>query len=382
MNPLAANLLAFLRGLRELGFAVGPEEHRLAVQALALFDEPRRQIVHDTLASVFIKRSEDQKLFDLAFDQFFLLLEGRSDPKMARETFLANVARQRDPAHKPSVLWAGRDPAPSATENVQKLVTASRGASPDERLQEVDFAQLTPQEARHLQHLPVQVRPHWRVSRRLKPAKSGAVWDVAGTLKKGMRGGEVLELWMKKTGRRQRPTVALVDISGSMEPYARMILHFFHGLYRERFLLEVFTFSTRLTRVTPAIAHYHVERAMAAVARKTPDYAGGTRLAGALDQFVQLWAARAVRPGADILIISDGLDAGPVDTLDRALHRVKVRAHRLFWWNPLAGRPGYRPSARGPEILLRVSDRMYPAATWRDLIWAWQQGGQEAVAKH
>ncbi|MDA8194088.1 MAG: VWA domain-containing protein [Thermaerobacter sp.] len=372
MEPAAANVLAFVRGLRRLGFQAGTAEVALALKAAALFDQPDHHVWHDVLAAVLVRSAEQAWIFELAFDQFFLMLKGTPDARMARQTFLANVARQREPGQTPQVLWSGAESGAADSERAVP-VTTTAGASGAERLRHTDFAKLTDEEARALGRLEHSLTPRLYPSLRWQAAARGKRWSLTATLRRGMIAGEPLRIWRSRRATRQRPAVVLIDISGSMAPYARMALQFFHTILRQRYPAEVLVFSTRLTRITPALRHYHADRALAEVSARTPDYAGGTRLTEALHTFQRDWAGRLMRPGADLILLTDGFDASPSrEQLAWYVNRLRRRAHGLIWWNPLGDRPGYVPAASGPRVLAGAADGVRVTANWAQLEAAWR----------
>ena len=171
------------------------------------------------------------------------------------------------------------------------------------------------------------------------------------------RGGEPAQLQHRTVGERPRKLVLLLDISGSMASYADTTLRFAHACVRRRAGTEVFTVGTRLTRVTPALAHRDVERALAAVGDQVPDWSGGTRLGETVRAFVDRWGQRGVARGAVVVICSDGWERGDPALLAEQVQRLRRLAHRLVWVNPHRGKVGYQPLQGGiAAVLPHVDD--------------------------
>src|SRR5690606_29488250 len=233
-----------------------------------------------------------------------------------------------------------------------------------EALRHRDFASMSAQElesAKRVLHnlrLPLPVR----VSRRYEARASGARLDVRATLRHSLsHGGE----WVvrRHRGRRELPRdlVVLCDISGSMERYARMLLHFLHGLGRTQRSLHTFVFGTRLTHITRTLRSRAVDRALEAVGRTVPDWSGGTRIGACLREFNRHWSRRVLGRGAVVLLISDGLDAGTGTDLDAEMSRLRASCSALVWLNPLLRFPGFEPRAQGIRTMLPYVDHFLPA---------------------
>jgi uncharacterized protein with von Willebrand factor type A (vWA) domain len=167
--------------------------------------------------------------------------------------------------------------------------------------------------------------------------------------------------------RRPRPIVLLCDVSGSMERYSRMLLHFAHALARRHRRVEAFLFSTRLTRVTAALRDRRLDAAMAHVAHAVPDWSGGTRIGAALRELQRSWGRRVLHGGPVVLLISDGWDRGEPAQLREQMARLQRSCARLIWLNPLIGTADYAPLTRGLQAALPYVDDFLAARTLRNL---------------
>jgi uncharacterized protein with von Willebrand factor type A (vWA) domain len=160
--------------------------------------------------------------------------------------------------------------------------------------------------------------------------------------------------------------VVLCDVSGSMDRYSRMLLHFAHAIERRHRRVEAFVFATRLTRVTGALRTRRLDRALADAARAVPDWSGGTRIGDALRQLQQRWR-RVLGGGSVVLIISDGWDRGEPAVLGAQVRGLQRNCHRLIWLNPLIGTLDYTPLTRGLQAALPYVDDFLPARTLANL---------------
>jgi uncharacterized protein with von Willebrand factor type A (vWA) domain len=152
----------------------------------------------------------------------------------------------------------------------------------------------------------------------------------------------------------------LCDISGSMERYSRLFLHFLYALAQGPHRVEVFVFGTRLTRLTPALRHKDLDQAVRRTTQAVLDWSGGTRIGESLKTFNYLWARRVLGRGAVLIMISDGWDRGEITLLDAEMARLRRNVSRLIWLNPLLGAPEYQPLVRGIQIALPYVDEFLP----------------------
>jgi uncharacterized protein with von Willebrand factor type A (vWA) domain len=155
--------------------------------------------------------------------------------------------------------------------------------------------------------------------------------------------------------------IIIADISGSMERYTRLLLHFIYSLTTGLDQpVESFVFSTRLTRITRQLRDRNVDRALREVSAAVPDWSGGTRIGEALKAFNFDWGRRVLGQGAVVLLISDGWDRGDADLLRTEMARLQRTCRRLIWLNPLLGSPQYEPLTRGMQAALPYLDDFLP----------------------
>ena len=230
-------------------------------------------------------------------------------------------------------------------------------ASAAERLRGRDFTELSPAELRQLvtlmREMTLAVPP--RRTRRYRPARDGKRPDLRRTLRLARRsGGEPIRLARRARRVRPRRLVVLCDISGSMEPYARALLLLLYAINggqvrggRRQNRPEVFSFATRLTRLTPALAAASPDTMLAKAGEAAPDWSGGTRIGAAVKEFNDHYGSRGMARGAVVLIISDGWETGQPELLGAQMARLSRVAHRIVWANPRTQSPRYRPEVGG-----------------------------------
>ena len=327
--------VAFVRTLRQAGLGVPVDATVRFVEALDVLDPGRPDDVYWAGRTTLVPRHEERQLFDLVFAGFFggapIEVPRPADP----DTVTATVD---DPDVEPG---PGVEPDAAGTSPVRFSST--------ETLRHADFATLDEEELAEAWTLIGRLRVTGapRPSRRPEPAPRGRP-DLRRTVRNALRsGGEPVRRTHTRPGERHRRVVFLVDVSGSMEPYARALLRFTHAAVTARSRVEAFAVGTRLTRMTRELSRRDPDAALGAAAAAIEDFSGGTRLGEGLRAFNDEWGQRGMARGAVVVILSDGWDRGDPDQLAEQMVRLSRVAHRVVWVNPLKATPGYAPIARG-----------------------------------
>ena len=230
----------------------------------------------------------------------------------------------------------------------------------------MDFEQMSLSESeaakRAIQRLRLPVDP--LKTRRFVGANNGRKPDARAVLRRAVKkAGEVDRLAMKTPRHRPPNLVALCDISGSMSSYARMMMHFLHGLVWAQNSgwgkVHGFTFGTQLTNISRALHLKDVDHALQAVGREAPDWQGGTQISASLRRFNRDWSRRVLGQGAVVLLITDGLERGDTATLSAETERLTLRCRKLIWLNPLLRWDGFAPKAAGVRAILPFVDSFH-----------------------
>ena len=367
---LAANIVHFARVLRRAGMAVGADRVLVAIAAVELVGVTRRDDVHAALAAVMLARHEQQTLFDAAFDAFW------RDPKFAEQLMAAllPVASPGD-ALDASTAPADRLAEALASPPRQALTEAAETppARPDlqltfsarERFQQADFEAMSVAEFALAQtlaeQLPLPVRPVLRRRHERAPKRQpGSRIDLRATLQGMARAPHTLSPAFTRARRELPAIVVLLDISGSMQRYARLLLHYVHGLTRRHLKVHTLVFGTRLTNITHSLKNRDPDVALRAADAQVQDWKGGTRIASCLDEFNRDWARRLLGSNAAVLLMTDGLDRDEHGDLRAAAAQLQRMAHQVVWLNPLLRFDGFEPRAAGVRALLAHVDRFLP----------------------
>jgi hypothetical protein len=253
-------------------------------------------------------------------------------------------------------------PPPDDAETI-KVIELTKTYSERDSLRKRDFADLSDEELEEVRRLISELvwKLGERVSRRHRSGH-GTRLDLRRTLRQSLRhGGEVLTFAHREPRKKPRPLVVLADISGSMERYTRLLLHFIYSLtqgLRQR--VEAFAFGTRLTRLSRHMRQRDIAKALSGVSHAVTDWSGGTRIGESLETFNYDWARRVLGGGAVVLLISDGWDRGDPELLSKEVDRLRRSCHRLIWLNPLLGSPEYEPLTRGMVAALPYVNDFLP----------------------
>jgi uncharacterized protein with von Willebrand factor type A (vWA) domain len=349
-DALVFHVVCFGRVLREAGLEIGPGRLADALAGLDAVDVTRQDDVYWTLRTTLVSKREELAAFDRAFDAWFLRVLVRPDARaLPRRPAVGRQLRLRTDGR---LLGADERPEGDPTEI---------GWSAHEVLRHKDFAAMTPDElarARAAIAGLAATRPVRR-SRRLRRHHRGHVVDLRGVVRASLAtGGDPLERRYRRRLDVPRKLVALCDVSGSMEAYARPLLLFLHAAVGSGRGVEAFAFGTRLTRLTPELRTRDPDRALADAAVRVVDWAGGTRIGASLKDYNDGWGRRGLTRGAVVLVASDGWERQDADLVGREMARLARAAHAVVWVNPLKGNPEYQPLAGGMRAALPFVDRL------------------------
>jgi hypothetical protein len=242
-------------------------------------------------------------------------------------------------------------------------IQVALAASERERLQRADFDSMSAEEWQAAKRAIADMRPLFAPmrTRRWQHSAGGPI-DPRATLRAMARqGGELPSFVYRRRRVRPAPMVVLADISGSMSRYSRMLLHFVHTLSQAGARVESFVFGTRLSHITRLLRQRDPDQAVEQVSGHVPDWSGGTRLAESLHAFNRHWARRVLDSRATVLLITDGLAHGDIESLGFEAERLRKSCARLLWLNPLQRDPGFEPRAAGMRALKAHVDRFVPA---------------------
>jgi uncharacterized protein with von Willebrand factor type A (vWA) domain len=345
--PAEALAVAFGRLLRLAGLRVPVDTVLAFARALGELGVVDRDAVYWAGRATLVRRPEDHELYDRAFAVFWERRHAVVEPEGPQRTITITLAADDGDE-------AGDDGPDEADASDDEVLQLRFSAS--EVLRDKDFASCSDAELVEAQALMTQLRllGARRRSRRLVPSRRpGAHPDLRRTVRAALRaGGEPIARRYLVPGERLRRLVLLLDVSGSMEPYARALVRFTHAAVVGRQRVEVFALGTRLTRITRELSSRDPDVALARAAQRVVDWSGGTRLGEGLRRFNDEWGVRGMARGSVVVILSDGWDRGSPELLAEQMERLHRVAFRVVWVNPLKVTPGYAPLARGMAAAL------------------------------
>ena len=415
----AALAAVLATALRSAGLPAGPDRSERLAGALTVMRATTLAELRACALATMVSGPAQLDIFDRVFNQLFGAGgpgpggPRRPEPAAPQPSMVVDSLERADASAEGSdPSAAGRDELPEELRGLDEALAGAeaseapadpdseadpdearpavrRVASMTERLRERDFAQLSPSELAQLatlmRQLVIAVPP--RRTRRYRPRKDGARLDMRRTMRQATRtGGEPITIARQAVRVRQRRLVVLCDISGSMEPYARAILQLMYVASRSsgasggggsgfsgptgdaaRPRTEVFTFATRLTRLTPYLAAATPETMLARAGQAAPDWAGGTRIGGALREFNDRYGTRGLARGAVVLIISDGWETGDPALVGAQMARLHRVAYRIVWANPRTQSDRYRPEVGGMAAAWPYCDAVVSAHNFESL---------------
>jgi len=365
----------FARLLRAAGLRVGSDRVIDCVRALEIAGQHefplRREDWYWTMSAVLLSRQEQRPIFDQAFRLFW------RDPKLAERMMSLMLPQAYGRAGKPEqqqsqrltdALFSKKEDAPE-TEKLEleaRLTFSSR-----EVLSRMDFDTMSAAELVEAKRMLSQLRlplPLIR-TRRYRVHRAGRRVDLRKTMRESLRdGGDIIPLVRSAPVELHPPLVVLCDISGSMNPYSRMFLHFLHAITNDRDRVAVFVFGTRLTNITRQLRHRDVDVAMQRVADAIKDWSGGTRIGHSLREFNFKWGRRVLGQNACVLLVSDGLDREAGEGLGEEMERLAKSCHRLVWLNPLLRYDKFEARPAGVRAMLPHVDLFLPVHNLKSLV--------------
>jgi uncharacterized protein with von Willebrand factor type A (vWA) domain len=346
VNGVVSHIVTFGRVLREAGLEVGPGRVADALKGLDAVGLSRQDDVYWTLRQTLVSRREDVEPFDRAFHAWFL------------RTAVAPADATKPAPPSQGERRKGAPPGPGP--EVDGGETTLGAWSEDELLRTKDFAAMTAEEfarAKRLIHEIAVARPQRR-TRRLRPDSKGFALDVRALVRASLvTGGDPVERAFRSRKAAPRKLVLILDVSGSMEAYARALLLYLHAARGSGRGVETFAFGTRLTRLTPELGARNPETAFEAAAARVQDWSGGTRIGASLKANNDESGRRSMTRGAVVVILSDGCERGDAQLAGTQMERLARQAFAVVWVNPLKGHAEYEPLAGGMRAALPFVDR-------------------------
>jgi uncharacterized protein with von Willebrand factor type A (vWA) domain len=372
---LLERLAGFTATLRDNGFAVGLAEASDAARILASPLAARPPWLRQAFRALYCSSAEEWRQFDEIFSAYWLQRGVR------RVTTTSGVTPRQGPRTLRQLAAAGAQGEPQASEAPQRDEIAANnpadrrgrleGASSAETFARADFRHIADPDALAAAHQAAARLANvlrTRLTRRARIAAAGRRLDTRRTIRASIgRGGTPLDLLWRRRRTRPLRLVVLLDASGSMSLYTAVFTRFIHGVIHGFRDADAFLFHTRLVQISNAMRERDPQRAVDRLSLLAEGVGGGTRIGACLAQFNRWHARRVLTSRSVLMIVSDGYDTGEPGALDSAMAALHRRCRRIVWLNPMLGRPGYEPIARGMAEALPHLDLFAPAHSLESL---------------
>lgn len=332
----------FPRILRAHGFAVSPDQTISFIEAIGLLGPRSVADIRNAGLAMLAIPQERVPEYDALFRAFFLGQAVSAPTQSEDEGDDVEVHEERD--------------SQSEIDITDEDEEAGQEASASDALSHRELRSADDDALGQFRRKAGEALPR-RKSYRRTPARHGTAFDLKRSLRQAVRrDGEVFELLQTRRKTRLRPITLLIDVSGSMQDQSDETMRFAHALKMAASRAEVFTFGTRLTRITRALADKNADRALARVSSLVADFDGGTRIGDALDALLAVPRFAGTMRGALVLVLSDGLERGDPAVMVDAIRRISRMAWRVEWLSPLAGDEDYVPRTEALAAALPYLD--------------------------
>jgi len=364
-TKLLDNLVRFIRLLRKSGVNIGTESSINVLKAIKSLKIGTRDEFYWGLHSSLINKNEDRELFDQCFYLFW------QNPKIMEQMFnllLPQIGKQSAPKNQKKKLKRIEDnilkkPSNTDIERRNEIKFDSEMSwSNKSMIKSKDFEMMSLNEIKNAQKEIKKLLFHFKKykSRRWEKKENGSRISQKDTLRKSIRNNAFINLLKKSQIKKNKPLVLLIDISGSMENYSRIMLFFSHLLINIHKNVEVFIFGTKLTRITKFFQNNDIDFALNKVGNLVTDWSAGTKIASSLAEFNQNWSRRILAQNQTLLFISDGLDRDNEKNLEFEVKRLSLFSSKFIWLNPLLRFSKFEPKVKSIKIILKYVDDFVP----------------------
>ena len=363
---LDKNIIFFARLLRASGISIGSGSILESIESVKLIDFTKKSTFFYALQTSLIKRPEDMKIFEQAFYLFWQnpkFLDRMRDLLLPQTQLTGNQEEKEELAKRiQETLAKPQNPKSEIDKQENLLIDASGTASETQIFKEKDFEMMSSEELKKASQSikEILIKMPKKPFRRFEKNSLASKISVRHSLKEAKKNfGLVIPKFVKKKDK-SRSVVVLIDISGSMENYSRMMIHFVHNLMQHHKQVSAFLFGTKLTNITNQLKNKDIDVALKEVSKATNDWAGGTRLRDSIFLFNKTWVRRVSSSSSLIFLISDGLDRDHNTDLFNQMERLQKSCYKLVWLNPLLRYKDFLPKSISIKRILLNVDAFLP----------------------
>ena len=364
-SKLLENILRFIRLLRNSGIKIGNQSSIDALNSIKILKIGNRNEFYWALYSNLIYRNDDTEIFNQCFHLFW------QNPKILQQMFnllLPQIGTQKAPTTNKKQLKRISDNIQKQNKdvNIEKkeeiIFDSQMSWSNKSALNTKDFEMMSLEEI-HQAEKEIKkflIKSKTQISRRWKKNDQSTKISTKYTIRKSVKNNGIIHLAYKERIKKFRPVVILIDISGSMESYSRMMLFLSHILIQQYKDIEVFTFGTKLTRITNFLKNKDVDLSLDKVGKFVNDWAAGTKITSSIKDFNFNWSRRLLTQNQTLLLITDGLERDDSQNLDFEINRLSLFANNIIWLNPLLRYKKFEPKVNSIKTILRHVDKHVP----------------------
>jgi len=364
-NKLLENFLRFIRLLRKSGVKIGSQSSIDALNSIKTLNIGNRNEFYWALHSNLINKKEDTEIFDQCFYLFW------QNPKILQQMFnllLPQIGTQKAPASNKKQLKRISDNFQKKNKNIENdekdeiIFDAQMSWSNKSALNSKDFEMMSLDEIHQAEKeiKKILIRTKTQISRRWERKEKSSKIYTKYTIKKSVRNNGIIQLAFKEKIKKFKPLVILIDISGSMESYSRIMLFLSHILIQEFKNVEIFTFGTKLTRITQFLKNKDVDFSLDKVGKSVNDWAAGTKITSSIKDFNLNWSRRILTQNQKLLLITDGLEREDKKNLDFEFERLSLFSQNIIWLNPLLRYKKFEPKVESIKTILKYADKHVP----------------------
>ena len=364
-SKLLENILRFIRLLRNSGIKIGNQSSIDALNSIKILKIGNRNEFYWALHSNLIYRNEDKEIFDQCFHLFW------QNPKILQQMFnllLPQIGTQKAPTTNKKQLKRISDNIQKQNKDIEKekkeeiIFDSKMSWSNKSALNTKDFEMMSLKEIKQAEKeiKKFLIKSKTQISRRWKKNDQSSKISTKYTIKKSVKNNGIIHLAFKDRIKKFKPLVILIDISGSMESYSRIMLFLSHMLVQQHKNVEIFTFGTKLTRITKFLKNKDVDDSLDRVGKFVNDWAAGTKITSSIKDFNFNWSRRILTQSQTLLLITDGLERDDSQNLDFEINRLSLFTNNIIWLNPLLRYEKFEPKVNSIKTILRHVDKHVP----------------------
>ena len=364
-SKLLENILRFIRLLRNSGIKIGNQSSIDALNSIKILKIGNRNEFYWALHSNLIYRNEDKEIFDQCFHLFW------QNPKILQQMFnllLPQIGTQKAPTTNKKQLKRISDNIQKQNIDIEKekkeeiIFDSKMSWSNKSALNTKDFEMMSLKEIKQAEKeiKKFLIKSKTQISRRWKKNDQSSKISTKYTIKKSVKNNGIIHLAFKDRIKKFKPLVILIDISGSMESYSRIMLFLSHILIQQHKNVEIFTFGTKLTRITKFLKNKDVDDSLDRVGKFVNDWAAGTKITSSIKDFNFNWSRRILTQNQTLLLITDGLERDDSQNLDFEINRLSLFTNNIIWLNPLLRYEKFEPKVNSIKTILRHVDKHVP----------------------